>query len=344
MWTSCFIYSNNQTFCWGVNYGGGLGSGGDNYTTMPLPFNILPGAIPNGVYLRQLTSGGYHTCAIASNKQIYCWGYNYYGQLGNGVFFTDSRQPVQTLSGQIPAGVYPQSITSNVEHTCALASNNQAYCWGHNEYGELGNGTTSNANVPMIVAQGAIPLGVHLTQINAGRDHTCALASNNQAYCWGRNQYGQLGNGTMNNSYVPTPIAQGLIPQGVYLTQIQAADYYTCALASNNQIYCWGQNSAGNLGNGDSANRHVPTPTRLGAIPPGVMLKQLSASFSHACVVTVNNQAYCWGNNSYSNLGNGNGVYLGGIIVHNLRKSYKALSRLELGLCRSKQEVDIRVH
>ena len=293
MWTSCFIYSNNQTFCWGNNTGGSLGIGGDGNSHMPFPFQILQGAIPNGVYLTQLTSGGTHTCALASNQEVYCWG-------------NENNRAVQLPRGAIPHGVYLKTITANVYHTCGLASNNQAYCWGRNQHGQLGNGATIDQWSPVAVSQGEIPNGVYITQINAGREFTCALASNQETYCWGNNNYGQLGNGTVFPSTVPSRVVRGAIPNGVYITQIQSAQYFVCALASNRETYCWGNNQNGELGNGDTTNRYVPTQIMPGAIPAGVTIQQLSASFGHTCAVASDNQAYCWGHGAYGRLGNGN--------------------------------------
>jgi len=288
---SCVMATNNRTFCWGWNNSGELGVGGSGY--MQVPFQIIQGDMPPNTHIVRMSNGGMHTCAIGSDNQTYCWGPNYYGQLGNGST-TDANRPVRVVPGQVPYGVFIKQISTSVGHTCAVASNDQTYCWGNNQYGQLGNGTNNNASVPIAIAQGAIPAGVYLKYVSAGYDHTCAIASNNQTYCWGGNQYGQLGNGTNNNASVPIAIAQGAIPAGVYLTQIQSAGMFTCGLGSNGWVYCWGQNHGGQLGNGTNHNKLVPTQILQGAIPNGVLIKQISASGNiHSCALATNNQAYC---------------------------------------------------
>ena len=301
---SCVMATNNRTFCWGWNNSGELGIGGSGY--IQVPFQIIQGDMPPNTHIVRMSNGGMHTCAIGSDNQTYCWGPNYYGQLGNGST-TDANRPVRVVPGQVPYGVFIKQISTSVGHTCAIASNNQTYCWGGNQYGQLGNGTNNNASIPIAIAQGAIPAGVYLKYVSAGYDHTCAIASNNQTYCWGGNQYGQLGNGTNNNASIPIAIAQGAIPAGVYLTQIQSAGMFTCGLGSNGWVYCWGQNHGGQLGNGTNHNKLVPTQILQGAIPNGVLIKQISASGNiHSCALAINNQAYCWGNGDNGKLGDGN--------------------------------------
>ena len=248
----------------------------------------------------------YHSCVMATNNRTFCWGWNNSGELGIGGSGY-IQVPFQIIQGDMPPNTHIVRMSNGGMHTCAIGSDNQTYCWGPNDNGQLGNGNTINANRPTRVALGQIPNGIFIKQISASVGHTCAIASNNQTYCWGGNQYGQLGNGTNNNASIPIAIAQGAIPAGVYLTQIQSAGMFTCGLGSNGWVYCWGQNHGGQLGNGTNHNKLVPTQILQGAIPNGVLIKQISASGNiHSCALAINNQAYCWGNGDNGKLGDGN--------------------------------------
>ncbi|MGI6443569.1 MAG: fibronectin type III domain-containing protein [Candidatus Dojkabacteria bacterium] len=299
---TCGLGSDNQAYCWGYNNRGQLGNG--STTDSNVPAQVSSGAIPSGVTLTSISAGSSHTCGLGSDGHGYCWGYNYYGQLGDGST-TNSNVPVQVSSGAIPTGVTLVSISAGYNHTCGMGSDNQAYCWGYNYYGQLGNGSTTNSNVPVQVSSGAIPSGVTLASISAGGSHTCGMGSDNQAYCWGYNNRGQLGNGSTTDSNVPVQVSSGAIPSGMTLSSISPGDSHTCGLGSDNQAYCWGYNNYGQLGNGSTTNSNVPVQVSSGAIPSGVTLVSISAGYSHTCGLGDDGKGYCWGYNNYGQLGNG---------------------------------------
>ena len=312
---SCAIASDGWVYCVGANWSGELGDGTTDDSLAPVA--IVRGEIPAGVTIRALSAGYQYTCVLASNEQVYCWGKNPSGQLGNST--TDSSSvPVAVSQGAIPVGVTLQSISAGDGHTCALASNDQAYCWGWNYSGQLGDGQSGgdlnnydigiDSSVPVAVSGGAIPTGLTLQSISVGDSHhTCALASNGRAYCWGANGAGQLGNGTTDNSSIPVATSGGAIPADAALKSVTAGAGHTCALASNGRAYCWGANGGGQLGNGASgagANSSIPVAVSQGAIPAGVTLQSVSTGVDHACALTSDTQVYCWGHNSFSQLGN----------------------------------------
>ena len=253
--------------------------------------------------LTQISTSGNYSCAINSNSKVYCWGYNIYGQLGNNST-TNSSTPVAVHQGVIPSGVTLTHISLGEYHTCAFGSNGQAYCWGWNIYGQLGNNSTTNSSTPVAVAPGAIPAGVNLTYISAGGYHTCALGSNSKAYCWGNNNNGALGNNSTQHSKVPVAVSQGAIPAGVNLTHISTGYGHTCALGSNGKAYCWGNNNDGALGNNSTQHSKVPVAVSQGAIPAGVNLTHISTGYGHACTLASDYKVYCWGKNNYGQLGN----------------------------------------
>ncbi|MFZ1243394.1 MAG: hypothetical protein WAQ22_04625 [Candidatus Saccharimonas sp.] len=154
---------------------------------------------------KQAVTGGSDTCAIASDNQVYCWGRNYDGRLGNNST-TDSSVPVAVTTSGALSGKTIRQVAAGNAHTCALASDNQVYCWGYNSNGQLGNNSTTMSLVPVAVTTSGVLSGKTIRQVTAGGAHTCALASDNQVYCWGYNYYGQLGNNSTANSSVPVAV------------------------------------------------------------------------------------------------------------------------------------------
>ncbi len=141
-----------------------------------------------------------------------------------------------------------QSVTSGGSHVCALVHNGGAWCWGFNDNGQLGDGTTTNRSTPVAVS--GLPL--NLAQIAAADDHTCALLANQTVKCWGLNSKGQLGDGTTSDSSTPVKVA-GLTD----VVQIALGDAYTCALLASGDVQCWGWNNFGELGNGSHHRQQV---------------------------------------------------------------------------------------
>ncbi|MFN5933343.1 MAG: RCC1 domain-containing protein, partial [Roseiflexaceae bacterium] len=126
------------------------------------------------------------------------------------------------------------SIDAGSSHTCALTSAGVAYCWGNNVYGKLGDGTGTSWSTPVTVS---MPTGVTFTSISAGHQNTCALTSAGEAYCWGDNLYGQIGDGTTTNRTTPVVVS---MPAGVTFTSIEVFEMHACALTSSGVAYCWG--------------------------------------------------------------------------------------------------------
>ena len=155
-----------------------------------------------GKTISQISAGSDHSLALDSEGQIYAWGYNYYGQLGNGDT-TDSNTPVKVDTSGVLAGKTITQISAGSDHSLALDSEGQIYAWGYNYYGQLGNGDTTDSNTPVKVDTSGVLAGKTITQISAGFFHSLALDSEGQIYAWGANYNGQLGNGTTITSNTP---------------------------------------------------------------------------------------------------------------------------------------------
>jgi alpha-tubulin suppressor-like RCC1 family protein len=179
-------------------------------------------------------------------------------------------------------------LAAGFTFTCGIVANGSAFCWGDNQYGQLGN----NPIVPQGTPQ-AVGGSQRFVALAAGVDHACGLTNEDLAYCWGHNPEGQLGNNSMIDRHLPTPVAGGL-----RFKALVAKGNHTCGLTRGGEAYCWGNNAVGQLGDNSQVNRMEPTP-----VAGGLMFASLAVGDSHTCGVTDTGDAYCWGNNLAGQLG-----------------------------------------
>ena len=232
-------------------------------------------------------TGLYHTCALLSTGAVKCWGYNPYGQLGDNSQ-TTRLTPVD-VSG-LSSGV--TAISAGYYHTCALLSTGAVKCWGYNQYGQTGDGTTTTPRTTPVDVSG---LSSGVTAISAFYYHTCALLSTGAVKCWGYNGYGQLGDNSQTTRL--TPVAVSGLSSGV--DAISAGIYHTCALLSTGAVKCWGYNGNGQLGDNSQTNRL--TPVAVSGLSSGVTA--ISASYLHSCAFLSTGAVKCWGGNNFGQLG-----------------------------------------
>ena len=236
---SCARRSDLTVHCWGRDNIGQLGNGpGNAGVPLPAPVPGLAGATAIG-------AGQQHVCAALGNGELWCWGDNTSGQLGNGSV-VNAISPVQVTSG-----LTFESVGGGTAHTCAVTDLGEVWCMGDNASGQLGDGSAPNdsSNAVQVTGLGtgaAVAVGV-------GDDHTCAAMFDGTVWCWGDNTYGQLGDG----STTPTDVAvqvTGLT--GV--VGVAAGEIHSCAVTSGGQAWCWGRGAHGRLGNGGTADSPVP--------------------------------------------------------------------------------------
>jgi alpha-tubulin suppressor-like RCC1 family protein len=237
--------------------------------------------------LASVVAGEAHSCGLDAANDVYCWGANGIGELGDGTL-TERHAPVR-ISG---AGL-ATSLAIGTDHTCVLVAG-KAKCVGGNFYGTLGNGTNTESSVYVAVSGSQT-----FTTISAAKNSTCGLTSAGSVYCWGQNGDGEFGNGTGTNSNVPVLSAGGLTFKSVY-----RGGYHTCALTAAGSAWCWGYNYYGQLGNGNTTISLSPVAV---IVPSGVTFASLELGTFHTCGLTPDGTAYCWGWN-YWNQVDGSGI------------------------------------
>lgn len=235
-----------------------------------------------------IDAGAGYMCGLTTGGIAVCWGSNSSGQLGNGSM-SNSSVPI-AVSGlsnvaSISAGVF----------SCATTTSREAYCWGHNSSGQLGNGSTASSSVPVAVSGLSNVVNISASAASASGDHACAATSDGGAYCWGRNTYGALGNGTKIDSAVPVAVT-GLSN----IAAVSAGNWHSCGLTNAGTVFCWGSGDSGQLGIGGLFSTSTPV-----AVSGLSGITAIQAGYSHTCALASGGTVYCWGSNRSGELGNG---------------------------------------
>lgn len=402
---SCAVTSSGGVKCWGANGRGQLGNGANADEPLPadaVTCDALP--TPNGgagaecgplADIDSVSAGFTHTCVRHGSGIGLCWGKNTYGQLGDGGT-TDQNKAVLVCGGAVGAGMAgiadaccaaapiptitatltvtgtptstptatltptptttPQpcnslfgvaAIRAGTNHTCALLEDSTVWCWGDNHYGQLGDGTELNSALPVHVCAATGGAGVpcapltDVAAIEAGGHHNCALMDDSTVRCWGNNSSGQLGDGTNGDRLIPTVVCQGMAATGVAggggtcsqlsgVSSVTTGGSHTCAVKSDGSLFCWGENSSGQVGDGTSFDRSAPVAvcqvppeasaaggadcctSTVGGGTPGIEpctiqdAASTSAGGEHTCaVVEKDAELVCWGSNNSGQLGHG---------------------------------------
>src|SRR6266566_2068549 len=233
-------------------------------------------------------NGGYvHTCGVTTGGAAYCWGDNFFGQLGDGT--TAGRTTPVPVAG----GLRFAAVSAGSFHTCGVTTGGAASCWGDNSSGQLGTRVVDHT---MYRSSPGRVVGVHgFATVSAGNVHTCGMTTHGVAYCWGYNVWGQLGDGTTTQRSIPVPVTGGL-----RFAVVDAGSYFSCGVTTGGAAYCWGENLDGELGDGTTTSWSTPVPVS------GVLnFAAVGAGWYHTCGMTTTAGAYCWGYNGHSQLGEG---------------------------------------
>jgi alpha-tubulin suppressor-like RCC1 family protein/Tol biopolymer transport system component len=268
--------------CWGGNSSGQLGDGTRTFRSTPGAVSGLTSGVT------AVAAGTLHTCAVVTGGAVKCFGANAENELGDG---TGMQRHVPTATSGLAGRV--TSLSANGMHTCARSAGGAAQCWGWNSSGQVGDGTRFDRSTPTTVSG----LGTVVAAVTTGSNHSCALTTLGGVRCWGDNANGQLGDDTVTDRLTPVQVT-GLIG-GV--AALVGGGGHTCALTTREGVLCWGLNTSGQLGNGSTTNRTVPTP--VSGLSSGVV--GLVAGYAHTCALTRAGATLCWGLNDFGQLGDG---------------------------------------
>jgi alpha-tubulin suppressor-like RCC1 family protein len=263
---ACGVTTDNGAYCWGQS-------------------RLVPTAVLTALRFREVRAGLQFTCGLTTDSRIYCWGTNVRGQLGAGSSRDSSGVPLAV------AGDRRYSLLRvGRSHVCANNLAGATFCWGGNDHGQLGDGTTTDRRSPRRVGGGRT-----FVRLSTGGAHTCGVTASHQAYCWGFNNSGQLGDGSSIERHLPNPVKGGL-----EFGQVTAGLSHSCGVTTGHAAYCWGRGSTGQLGYGDTDRRGRPI-----AVAGGLSFSGVSAGNAHTCGNTTSGRAYCWGFNSDGQVGDG---------------------------------------
>lgn len=278
---TCAVVNSHALTCWGQDSGAQLGDRGGYLQPIAYPVAGLSQA-------SVLVSQYYGACALTSAGGVACWGKNDAGQLGDGTT-TDGYGAV-SVSG-LSSGV--TQIAAGDGHACALTSTGAVLCWGQNNRGQIGDGSTTNRLTPVQVS--GLTSGVKA--ISARGQSSCALLDTGELKCWGYNSKGQLGDNTTTNR--STPVTATVVDTDI--AEVSAGWDHVCVLNSAGGVRCWGSNNAGQLGDGTTTDSR--TPRQVTGLTSDV--KSISGGLARTCALTTAGNALCWGSNSNGRLGDG---------------------------------------
>lgn len=295
---ACVVRSNGGVWCWGHNEKGELGDDTTvNSSSTPVQTMGLSA-------VTHIDAGNKQTCARKSDGTVWCWGENNHGQLGDGTK-TVSRVPVQVKGvGGIGVLTDISDIGIGFSFSCGIVDSDRSLvCWGQNEKGQLGRGTTSAEELEPLQVSGL----TDVVDIGACHKHTCVAKSDGSAWCWGENNHGQLGNDAIVDQLLPERV-QGVGGVGFLadVVGIGCGETYSCAIKSDGSVWCWGQDDRGQLGDGTPVSDSLyPVQVVDGAGPVNSVTAPIKSfgGGEHICVGKTDNTGFCWGDNGWGQLG-----------------------------------------
>lgn len=284
---TCALKADGSVWCWGRNDFGQLGHSGTGGGADSLTPILVDSFLPPDDQVAEIALGGDRTCARSTKGAVRCWGslVTIDGGDGGGSPDASAVQSLAATAVELDVGDY---------HGCARLATGSVYCWGGNEYGQLGQG----GNVPSTKAEHVdLPMLQDVTQITAGRYHSCARDANGSLYCWGNDGHGQLGTGSvLGDLSAPVEVLADELSEAI---DVSAGRRHTCAVHPNGTVYCWGYNSKGQLGDGTIAERHEPTSVNV----VGMDAAEVTLGNGHTCARSKGGAVWCWGANDQGQLG-----------------------------------------
>ena len=252
---TCAILEDDTLTCWGLDSHGALGNGDSDTSDKYTPQTITT---PSDRKVVKVEPGETHTCILLDDGGVMCWGRDNAGQLGNGDTSDTIHAPSSNV--ELPEGRAATDLSVGNHHSCALLDNGSITCWGLNNYGQLGENTTTNRPIPVYAH---LPTGSPAVSVSVGPHSSCAILENSSVYCWGHNHYGRLGIGVTGGIYQLPMFVEG----ATNVVDLSLDYDHTCALSENGSISCWGRSKYGPLGIGPSGDINTPQPVDYNISP-----------------------------------------------------------------------------
>ena len=271
---TCGVTTGSDVYCWGSN--GALQAGGTDVANQ-----LVPNLVPGGLAFVQVSAGAIHSCGLTKENIAYCWGSGTTGALGDGTV-----EPARGTPGPVAGDLRFAEVHAGTVHSCGVTTAGRAYCWGDNEWGRLGDGTTTNRPLPTAVVGDPV-----FADLSADQNQTCGVTVGRVTYCW--SSFGGVGHGS--GAKAPT-----LVDGGIPLVQVGTGYHHSCGVDSTGVAYCWGSGGNGRLGYEPLGYTGIPV-----AVAGGLQFVEVGAGDAHSCGVTTDGSAYCWGMNSAGELGIG---------------------------------------
>lgn len=273
---SAAVTRDGTLYCWGINNYGQLGDGTTENKTKPVAVLENVSEVYTGIYEGSNKS---HTAAVTKNGDLYCWGYNGYGQVGNG------SKKIQTTPVKVLSNVTDVSLGQS--HSAAITGNGDLYCWGCNLNGITGSGSSENEQTTPVYIKSGVKV------VSLGKVSSAAITEDGGLYSWGANNRGVAGCGTTSMSKQKTPrkILDNAASASLY-------SEHSAAVTKNGDLYCWGYNDSGRVGTGDTEDQGSPVRVLSG-------VTYASVNWSDSIALTERGEVYCWGVNDQGQAGNG---------------------------------------
>ena len=284
---SLALTTTGHVLAWGDNSDGALGDGTTTSTGTPVMVKLPP-----GTKVKAVRAGCRHSLALTTTGHVLAWGFSGQGELGNGSILS-SPEPVRV---KLPKGTRVTAISAGAYHSLARTTTRHLYAWGANSGGQLGDGTTTNRDIPVKVK---LPKRTKVTLIGAGEGHSLARTSTGKVLAWGDNTDGALGDGTTTGSLTPVRVK---LPKRTKLRGLFGGCAESLALTAKGHVLAWGDNGAGQLGDGTTTFSDTPIRVKL---PTGTKVTAVAAGCSHNLALTAKGHVLAWGFGLLGQLGNG---------------------------------------
>jgi len=302
---SILVTTANRIFSWGENNFGQLGDGTESNRISPVEitsnFNLQ---VDDDI--TKISTKADHNLLLTSTNLVFTWGYNFYGQLGDGSNQSSSLPIMITPSFQLQSNENIESVYAGCQHSMAISTDNQVFTWGNNLYGQLGNKDTSNRLKPTEITSEFNLVSDEIVEVIAGQLHAFGISSSGKVYAWGLNGNGQLGIGTTSSIFTPVEITSAFnLLVGERVIEMSAGSNFSYAITSYGRVFAWGYNYY-RLGDGTTINRLSPVEiTSNFNLVENEMIIKIEAGNYQSIAISSSNRVFTWGINQHGQLGDG---------------------------------------